>query len=167
MIGRDVGARRHRQHGEGLPDILIGSPGRIRTSDQPVNSETAYPAILAIFPAQASEIADKSRSLLFRSGAEKGDLASTLQPFFPLCSVQSCKVTCKVFAAAAAYNHYSGKVTFGATVALALAFRPDRVPTVWYGPDRRSSHKSILIGGVVLLAVWGRIGSPEKTEASV
>src|SRR5215470_6319253 len=28
---------------------------------------------------------------------EKRDLASTLQPFFPLCSVQSCKVSCKVF----------------------------------------------------------------------
>ncbi len=87
--------------------------------------------------------------------AEKGDLASTLQPFFPLCSARNCKVPCKVFAAAAGHNHYSGKVTFGATVALALAFGLIVFLTVWYGPDCRSSHKSILTGGVVLLAGCG------------
>jgi hypothetical protein len=36
---------------------------------------------------------------LFRSAGKKSDLASTLQANFPHLSVQSCKVSCKVFAA--------------------------------------------------------------------
>jgi hypothetical protein len=36
---------------------------------------------------------------LFRGAGKKGDLASTLQTDFPHLSVQSCKVSCKVFAA--------------------------------------------------------------------
>jgi hypothetical protein len=58
-----------------------------------------YPGADANFPAQTHEIPIDFRSLLFRSAGKKSDLASTLQADFPHLSVQSCKVSCKVFAA--------------------------------------------------------------------
>jgi hypothetical protein len=58
-----------------------------------------YPRTDANFPAQAHEILMEFRSLLFRGFGKKSDLASTLQAAFPHLSVQSCKVSCKVFAA--------------------------------------------------------------------
>jgi hypothetical protein len=58
-----------------------------------------YPQADESFPAQAHEILIDFRSLLFRSAGKKSDLASTLQADFPHLSVQSCKVSCKVFAA--------------------------------------------------------------------
>jgi hypothetical protein len=60
-----------------------------------------YPRAEANFPAQTHEISIEFRSPLFPSSGKNSDLASTLQADFPHLSVQSCKVTCKAFAAAA------------------------------------------------------------------
>jgi hypothetical protein len=46
---------------------------------------------------QAPEKSSLFRSLLFLSSGKNSDLASTLQADFPHLSVQSCKVSCKVF----------------------------------------------------------------------
>jgi hypothetical protein len=79
--------------------LLLGSPGRIRTSDQPVNSVTAYCASSPKILAQAPEIMMEFRSLLFPRDDKKGDLTSTLRPDFHPLSTLRPKESCKVLRA--------------------------------------------------------------------
>lgn len=51
--------------------FLFGSPGRIRTGDQPVNRGMADPADPATFPVQAYEIAERFRSFPSGTAREK------------------------------------------------------------------------------------------------
>ena len=74
-----------------------GSPGRIRTSDQPVNSATAYFALSSEILAQIAEIAIEFCSPLFPRGVKKCDLTSTLQPNFHHLSTLKLKESCKGF----------------------------------------------------------------------
>lgn len=79
--------------------ILFGSPGRIRTIDQPVNSPSRRFSQSGYFSAQAVEIAKYYRSLLFQIEGYKQEPCGNLAAHFPRLSIATRKVFRKVFSA--------------------------------------------------------------------
>src|SRR5262249_716811 len=77
----------------------FGSPGRIRTSDQPVNRGTAYRAAFRDFPSQTIEITREFRSLLVRRMPKNETLQVPCSPFFRSVPYRVARFVARFFAA--------------------------------------------------------------------